>query len=178
MLADYEPGSRVTVLDLGPGCASTVRYFSDFVCHLVFYDILECEHLIHPDEDADYVSAIKHCQRHMALPPNLQIDVLLLWDYLHFLDVKSIEALSIVLQPHVHQQTKAYGFGSLHSDKPMYRRRYGVHSAQELQLHESTDQPLPYAHSQQRLTDAFMCLRITRGTLLQEGHLELLFEAP
>jgi hypothetical protein len=179
VLGRFEPDDELTVLDLGPGCATTLKFFSDYRCRLYFADMLECEELINPPEELgnDYIANLKICQNFLALPQGIEIDVLLMWDFLHYLTVPGMEALSSTLQPHVHKGTLGYGFGSLHNDKVLQARGYGVAATDELVFYETSRANAPRIHSQQRINEYFLCLHISRATLLQEGHLELLFEA-
>jgi hypothetical protein len=117
-------------------------------------------------------------EQQLAVPAGMQFDICLLWDYLHYLDIPTMEALSAVLQPRVHNNTRGYGFGTLHGKKPDDAYQYGIDGLAQLCARPNPDEPQYRAHSQQRVGDHFLALRIARGTLLRAGRLELLFEAP
>ncbi|MEM9622971.1 MAG: hypothetical protein AAF993_15070 [Pseudomonadota bacterium] len=176
-LTGLESEQRLAILDLGPGDAATVSFFSQFNARMFFLDLLDCEEIIDPPEDLSLADAIKICQRHIKLPHDVYFDVVLLWDYLHYLQVPMLEALSATLQSHLMRHARGYGFGALHGDQPLQRIRYGIAGAAAL-VSRPPEPHVPFkAYSQQRLNEHFLCMRIGKATLLQEGRLELLFEA-
>ena len=181
LFAGIESRERIAILDLGAGSAATLNYFTQLqiAAQVTFADVLEVrahfDALAASDEPFDAVEAMDVWRVHLDLEPTLQIDYILLWDYLHYFRPKAIEALSNAIQPHIHKETRGYGFGSLHSDKPIGRGTYAVGGEAEVMITPGMDR-LPFSHSQQVIADSFICLQISRGTLLQEGHLELLLE--
>ena len=178
LFAGYEEGDSVTVLDLGPGNASTVNFLSRFRSKIIFADLLAHPCLQRPDEDMSPADVAEIIHQQLAIPKGTQIDICLMWDYLHYLDIATIEALSRVLQVFFHKSTRGYGFGTLHGKKPDDASQYGIAGPAELCARPNPDEPEYMAHSQQRVGDHFLALRISRGTLLRAGRLELLFEAP
>ena len=182
LFAGYEDGDPLTVLDLGPGNASTVEFLSRFRAKIFFADLLE-----HPafksqdrgpdDEEQDPAFLRAAISEQLALPPNVRVDICLLWDYLHYLDMPTIEVLSSVLRPLFHQNSRGYGFGTLHGKRPADANQYGIAGPTQLIARPMNSEPIFIPHSQQRLGEHFPALRISRGTLLREGRLELLFEA-
>ena len=173
----YADGNRLTVLDLGIGSASTVAFLSRFRARVYFADLLEYPMALKPGAQPNPLGLQQAIARQLALPDGLTIDVVLLWDYLHYLELASIEALSAVLQPRLHNNSRGYGFGALHGKKPSDANRYGIADRNHLLARPTDTEPQYHAHSQQRLSEHFAALRITRGTLLREGRLELLFSA-
>jgi len=178
LFAGYEEGDPVTVLDLGPGNASTINFLSRFRAKIIFADLLAHPSLQHPDEDMSPAEIAEVIHQQLAVPTGMQIDICLMWDYLHYIDIATIEALSGVLQPLFHKSPRGYGFGTLHGKKPDDANQYGIAGPEELCARPNPDEPEYRAHSQQRVGDHFLALRISRGTLLRAGRLELLFEAP
>ena len=181
VFANIDQRKSIQVLDLGGGSAQTVAFFSSLPAksRIIFADTLELVDVrlnTLEDEEVDFSQAVEAWRQHLGLSPADKIDYLLLWDYLHYFKPAAVEALSSALLPHIHQETKGYGFGSLHSDMPMPGGTYALDTEETLLIKQSPE-PLLYSHSQQVIADHFMCMRISRGTLLREGHLELLFEA-
>ncbi len=181
LFADIDERQHIQVLDLGAGSNATLSFFGQLgtATKITFADTLDlCDELAPLTDQApfDFIHAVQTWQRHLGLQPQDQIDYLLMWDYLHYFEPGIIEALSTALQPHVHRESRGYGFGSLHSGKPI---RGGVYAIRDENSVAVTPEPmtLPHAHSQQVIADNFICMHITSGTLLREGHLELLFEA-
>ena len=178
LFAGYEEDDRLTVLDLGPSNAATVNFLSRFKARIFFADLLDNPALnsILADPDPPPMEEIIAAQ--ISLPEDVQIDICLLWDHLHYFDLTIIEALSTVLQPHFHKTTRGYGFGTLHASKPDDANQYGIADIDSLVALPIESEPPFMAHSQQRIGEHFAALRISRATLLREGRLELLFEAP
>ena len=176
LFAGYDEGDPLTVLDLGPGNASTVDFLSHFRAKIFFADLLEHPVFKLPKDEQDPPILAAAIREQLALPEGVQIDICLLWDYLHYLDMPTIEILSSVLRPLFHQNSRGYGFGTLHGKKPTDTNQYGIAGPTELSALPSSSEPTFIAHSQQRLGEHFMALRISRGTLLRAGRLELLFE--
>jgi hypothetical protein len=176
LLAGYEEGDPLTVLDLGPGNGSTVEYLSRFRAKVFFADLLEHPVFKSSEDEPDPASLSAAINDQLALPPNLQIDICLLWDYLHYLDMPTIKILSSILRPKFHHNSRGYGFGTLHGKKPTDANQYGIAGPTQLSALPMSSEPVFIPHSQQRLSEHFVALHISRGTLLREGRLELLFE--
>jgi len=174
----FEEGEAITVLDLGPGSASTVNFLSRYRAKIIFADLIDNPALRNPPEGTEMAALAALISEQLNVPSGMHIDIVLLWDYLHYLDVHVIEAFSSVLQPLIRPSTRGYGFGALHSREPMRGNRYGISGPGELTAQPLEDEPPFNPHSQQRLGEYLPVLRISRGTLLLEGRLELLFEAP
>ncbi|NKC00600.1 MAG: hypothetical protein GKR90_19200 [Pseudomonadales bacterium] len=181
LFAGLNDRAHISVLDLGAGSAATLSFFGQLEtpAKITFADALDLTGQLRPatdDEPFDFSQTVQIWQSHLALQSGDQIDYLLMWDYLHYFEPSVIEALSSALQPYVHRESRGYGFGSLHSDKPIRGGVYAIGDEESVAI-TPDPAPLPFAHSQQVIADNFVCMQITRGTLLQEGHLELLFEA-
>lgn len=163
------------MLDLGVGSASTVAFLSQFRARIFFADLLEHPTALQPGETPNTLGLQQAIARQLALPDGIMLDVCLLWDYLHYVELATLEALSAVLQPRLHRDSRGYGFGALHGHRPQDANRYGIADRENLIAHPQPEEPRYYAHSQQRLNEHFPAMHIRRGTLLREGRLELLF---
>ena len=177
LLRGYEPGDRITVLDLGPGNASTVDFLARYKSKVYFADLTDNPAIAANEMDTSLETLAGFIQRQLAVPSGTQIDICLFWDYLHFIDLKTIDALSQVLQPLLHSNSRAYGFGALHGGRPEDVSLYGIADTDTLTSTTVTSQPKYIPHSQQKLSEHLLSLKISRGTLLREGRLELLFES-
>ena len=177
LLRGFEPGDRITVLDLGPGNASTVEFLTRFKSKVYFADLIDNPAIAASDMDTSHETLVGYIHRQLSVPADVQIDICLFWDYLHFIDMKAIDALSQVLQPLLHSNTRGYGFGALHGGRPEDVSLYGIADVDTLVSTTVPSQPQYIAHSQQKLSEHLLSFKITRGTLLREGRLELLFES-
>lgn len=174
---------QFTVVDLGAGHGDTVN------CFQTLGETLESRVRVHfcdagalyeqtrqLEEAPEHATWLHLWQQQLALPATEQIDVLLLWDFLHYFSTEAIDALSTTLQPHIGTDTRGYGFGTLRPGHHLPRRRYGLQSTTAVSSRPVNSGDLPHAHSQKGLAEAFVTMHIARSTLLHEGHLELLFE--
>jgi len=161
---------------LGPGNAETLQFLSRFRARICFADLLDNPILCNPPEELDATELAATLTRQLAVPAETRINVCLLWDYLHYLDLPLVEILSSVLQPLLAKGARGYGFGTLHGKPPGDANHYGIVNAETLVPHPIDQQHRYFAHSQQSLSEHFPVLQIARGTLLREGRLELFFE--
>ncbi len=176
-LAAIEGEKRITVLDLGPGDASTVNFLAQYNARIHFLDLLDCPEVVHPPDELTLASAIKISQRNISLPRDVRFDVILFWDYLHYLQLPMLEAMSATLQSHLLKSTRGYAFGALHSDQQLDHSPFGIAGMDKLVPRPAQGQSGIKAYPQQRLSEHFLCMRIAKATLLREGRLELLMEA-
>jgi hypothetical protein len=180
LFARYEPGEAITVLDLGPGTAYTTEFLKQFKSRIHFLDLLDAPADWRPvslqEDQSEKIDRVALWRDILALPENTQVDVCLFWDYLHFLDLEDLDAFGTALQPHVARHATGYGFGSLYSEK-LESHVYSLKDESTISV-AAADYPTPkFCHSQQVLSERLHCFKIGRGTLLQAGRLELLFEA-
>ena len=176
VFAGYDEGDRITVLDLGPGNADTIRYLSQFRARVYFADLLDHPHLSQLPEDCDDQQIAAWFEEQLAMPQDALLDVCLLWDYLHYFNLHTLEILSSVLQRQLAKGARGYGFGTLQGKPPGDTNEYGIIDSKTLTTHPVSQAHHYFAHSQQRLSEHFPALHIVRGTLLREGRLELLMQ--
>ena len=170
-------GDKLNVLDLSIGTGPTVDFFVNLEVptRLIFADCQSLAEALTRQPDAepqDFLEILDAVRNHFCLPQNFSIDLLLIWDCLHFFDLKGVEAISTLLQPCIHADTLGYGFGSLHNDAKMTGAQYALTADVEV-LITPQESKLRHPHSQQAMAEYFLCMKIGRGTLLQEGLLEL-----
>lgn len=177
VFAPWEPPACLRVLDLGGGEASTLDFLSQYDLEIFFADLLSDPPGWQPEEELSEQQIRERLLNELGLQAGGQFDVILFWDYLHYLDTSALEALSSVLYPHVHTQTRAYALGAMRSTSQIEKYRYAIADAQSLTVRPTTNTAHYYAHSQQSLTDYFTALSISRATLLRNGRLELMFTA-
>lgn len=176
VFAGFEAGDPITVLDLGPGNADTLGFLSRYRARVFFADLLENPILRSPPEDIEAAELTDILAQQLAVPVGTRLNVCLLWDYLHYLDLQQIELLSSIIRPLLAKGARGYGFGTLHGKPPNDANQYGIADIETLAAHPAASDYRYLAHSQQRLSEHFSALQIARGTLLREGRLELLLE--
>lgn len=185
LLERFDPEQPLTVLDVGDGVGETVEFFSRFRCRLYFTGMLGAPDLAAaPDEDVeDYFEEVFTglCD----FPADTRFDVCLMWDFLNYLPVPALRAFSRVLSPFLHRQSHGHGFGAFKATAPAMSRgssdvalQYGVYDVDKLVVRPRLHGASPgYSHSRSVLANSFDCFEIVRGTLLQEGTMELLLQA-
>jgi len=175
VFSGLEPGDSITLLDLGPGNSDTLKFLTQFRTRVYFADLMAHPALHAPPEDATPDELKQILEEQLDLPDTVALDVCLLWNYLNCLSTDLLEALSDVLAPRLSPTARAYGFGTLYGQTAV-SSRYGIVNLDQLSA-RPMHLALPFIpHSQQRLNEHFPVFNSTRGTLLQQGQLELLFE--
>lgn len=180
-----DPSLPVSVLDVGGGVAETVAFFSEYRCRLQFADLFDAPALRAPpgdDVDAHYDEVFETL---CAFPEQTRFDICLFWDFLNYLPVPALRAFSRALRPFLHRGTVGHGFGAFKATAPAASWAapslglvYGIQDRDRLTVRpRSGGANAAYPHSRTVLADAFGCFEIVRGTLLQEGAMELLLQA-
>lgn len=114
-------------------------------------------------------------QELLALPAGTQLDVVLLWDFPHYLDEKQLRAFSRALWPWLHADTRAYVFGVHSAATPVLNREYGIFDAQTISVRPRSGDALPCSpHPQSFLNEWLTCLSVSKGILLPDGKVESL----
>lgn len=178
VFAGFQAGERITVLDLGPGSAQTTSFLSNYRARIYYADLGGSDSLTYPVDELNDDAIDALVASHLGIPSGEQIDICLLWDYLHGLQLPILRGLSRCLTHHLHPRSTGYGFGALHNDTPQDLHRYGIQQLDSLIGQPSEPMKQYFGYTQQRLAEYFGCLKITRGTLLKEGRLELMFTVP
>jgi hypothetical protein len=176
LFAGFDELDQITVLDLGAGNADTVDFLARYRVKIFFSDLLNHRVLAKLQAQTDIADLDDLIRQQLDIPANTTIDICLLWDGLHYLDLATMEALSRVMDPLLHDDSRGYGFGTLHGRVPPDSNRYGIAGTNSLIARTADQTPKYIPHSQQYLTNHFNALQISRATLLREGRLELLFE--
>ena len=174
----FEPWESCTglrVLDFGGGAQATLEFLARYQPRVYFADLLAEPDPAICDPHADEYTLSEGLQSALALPRGLQFDVILFWDFMHYLPPNALQALSAVLYPHVHVRTRGYGFGALRSASLMHRQLFSIVDDHTLRVEAHHNDAPFYGHTQQLLNERFGALNPVRATLLKEGRLELLF---
>lgn len=176
-----------TVLDVGPGVGETVEFFARYRCRLHFADLFDAPELEdRPEEEAEaHFEAV--FEKLLAFPVTTRFDVCLLWDFLNYLPVPALRAFSTVLSPYLHRHSVGHGFGAFKATAPGMSwaapeagLAYGIRDVDSLVVRPRSSAGgavAAYPHSRTVLAESFRCFEVVRGTLLQEGAMELLFKA-
>ncbi|MGS2723380.1 hypothetical protein ACVBEJ_06510 [Porticoccus sp. GXU_MW_L64] len=172
-----EPEQPLSVLDVGPGVAATLDFFSAYRCRLQFADLFDLLPLPVVDEglteDQKQQQLQQYFTRALALPEGRCFDLLLFWDLFNYLDNSALAALSQALQPHVHSGTRGHGFVQRDRQKTPSDYRYGVASESSFTLQPGSRQGLQrHCHAQAVVERQLQAFTIQRGVLMLDGRLE------
>ncbi len=171
-----DESDHLTVFDIGPATPETVSFFSQFKCRLIFADLFSepLPQKADDEEESDEAFQARFTAL-LNLPAGTQLDICLFWDFLNYLERDSLAAFSAALQPYIHKDTRAHGFGVINSRTTLDNCQYGIQSSDTLSSRPRAEQQLPYyPHPQQELNQALECFNISKGVLMTDGRLEIL----
>ena len=119
---------RLKVLEIGPALPETVDFFSQFKCRLHFVDLFN-EPFLREEQASLSEKELRHrFESMLKFSEGTQLDILLLWDFLSFLDDAALRAFNSALRPWIHPASLAHGFvppACGHSDCPVVIRPAG-----------------------------------------------------
>ena len=187
VLERIDESRPLTVLDVGGGTAETIEFFSRYRCRLHFADLFDTAELGAVPEDEDPVAWYTAVfSRLLDFPADTRFDLCLLWDFLNYLPVPALTGFSRALRPYLRADTVGHGFGAFKATAPgsswtapEHGFAYGIVDADTLSVRprpEGSRAPT-HPHSRKVVAEALECFDIARGTLLQDGAMELLLEA-
>src|SRR5210317_2332042 len=93
---------RLTVLEIGPALTETVDFFSQFKCRLHFVDLFH-EPFVREQQTRMSEKELRHAfEEQFRFPADTRIDILLLWDFLCYLEDPGLRAFNSALRPWLH----------------------------------------------------------------------------
>ncbi len=178
LFRDIDPTRRLKVLELGRAQPETVDFFSRFKCRLQFADLYSASSLLQEQVERTEAELAVGFRETMDLPKGASFDLILLWDILQFLTGPAIRALCGVLEPHLHANTRAHGFGVHSILTASERAEYAIISSSEFKLKPSRYPDLEYRpHPQADLSGKLKVFKIERAMLMANGTVEMLLGA-
>ena len=168
---------RLTVLEIGPALPETVDFFSQFKCRLHFSDLFN-EPFLREEQAKLSEKELRHCfEEQFRFPEGTRLDVILLWDFLSFLDDPALRAFNSAIRPWIHSGTRAHGFGVHHLAIKLENIQYGIVDRDSLSVRQRLSAQMPYhPHSQIEMHEMLTCFDFERGLLLSNGKLEMLLK--
>ena len=178
LFRSLDTGRRLTILDVGAALPETVEFFSRFKCRIHFIDLFS-EPLIRELQQVSNPKELhQQFEKLLQLPAGTQLDICLLWDLLCYLDDPALRAFNNVLQPYMHNETRAHGFGVHHLAIRLENKQYGILDENSLSVRlRDSKQLTTHPHSQIEMHEMLTCFDFERGLLLPDGKLELLLKA-
>ncbi len=174
-LFDQLGNDCLTVLEIGRALPETVRFFSSMRCRIHVADMFAELRDGKLNDSVPGKPLERQFQELLALPAGTQLDVVLLWDFPHYLDEKQLRAFSRALWPWLHADTRAYVFGVHSAATPVLNREYGILDSQTISIRPRSGDALPCSpHPQSFLNEWLTCLSVSKGILLPDGKVESL----
>lgn len=168
---------RLTVLEIGPALPETVEFFSQFKCRLNFVDLFN-EPFVRDQQGQLSQAELKQAFDGMfRFPAETRFDIVLLWDFLCYLDDPSLKAFNAALKPWIQPSTRAHGFGAHHMAIRLENLQFGVAETNSFTVRKRFSEEMPHhPHSQIEMHEMLTCFEFERGLLLENGKLEMLLK--
>lgn len=178
LFRNIDPEQRLTVLEIGPALPETVEFFSAYRCRLHFVDLYQ--DLFKPGQSVERSDQElrEFFTEQFDFPGGTRLDICLFWDFLTFLDDRSLRAFNDALKPFVHAGTHAHGFGVHHLAVRLEHMQYAIVDQDTVRVRKSPSVEVAYhPHSQIEMADMLNCFAFERGLLLPNGKLEMLLKS-
>lgn len=181
LLENVSPEARLKVLNIGPALPETIDFFANYRCRLHIADLLpELPTPVEADSeeghDANTLQPV--LTEVLALPDDTEFDIVFFWDALHFMSREAISALTAVLRPHLHRQSKAHCFAVHGMETPPAQIYHGIHDISHLSVRTRTAIPPNYNPLPQgQLVSLLKYFALDRSVLMRDRRIELLLKA-
>ena len=168
---------RLTVLEIGPALPETVDFFSQYKCRLHFVDLFN-EPFVRDQQGQLSEKELRHAFEGMfRFPADTRFDLILLWDFLCYLDDPALKAFNSAIRPWIKNTTKGHGFGAHHLAIRLENLQFGIRNAETLSIRKRLTEEIPHhPHSQIEMHEMLTCFDFERGLLLPTGKLEMLLK--
>ena len=180
LFENVDPGSLLTVLNLGPALPESVAFFSDYRCRLHIADLFpELPFSAAPDDESDVREILgQRLDQALCLPADSRFDMVFFWDVLNFMSAEAITVLTEKLKPHLHARTRAHCFAVHSSQTPVAMESYGIADHQHLSVRSRSQVPPDYQpHPQGELLTLLRYFAVDSSVLMRDRRIELLLKA-
>lgn len=182
LFENVDPGSLLTVLNLGPALPESVAFFSDFRCRLHIADLFpELPFSTGPDDSSETEAREildRRLDQALCLPPETRFDMIFFWDVLNFMSAEAITVLREKLKPHLHARSRAHCFAVHGSQTPAAMESYGIADHQHLSVRHRGQVPPDYQpHPQGELVSLLRYFAVDSSVLMRDRRIELLLKA-
>ena len=168
----------LNVLDVGPAFPETIRFFSQFRCHLHFADLFSDPLVLRGSSHLSGPDLQQALRDSLAIRPGTRFDLVLLWDFPNYVDDAALRAFDAVLRTCLHPRASGHGFACRTPDTRIRNQWYGIEEPHLFSIREPREPQLRfYPHSQAILINLLTCFDIDRGMLLPDGRLEVALRA-
>ena len=169
LLQGFQHDEPLRVLDMGSAHPDTVEFFSDYRCRLIFADYQGESTDDEPGED---------WHQRLTRGSDICFDVCLFWDALNYMSTQTLVQFNSALAPLIHKDTLAHAFAVRPPAPTLTAQRYGISAIDTLSV-TATDalETVPHTHTSGELAEVLDEFETLRGTLRQDGRIELLLRA-
>ena len=168
----------MSVLEIGPALPGTMQFFSQFKCRLHFAGMYTDPILQMQSDDVTDAELMQHFKHSLGFIGDERFDLCLFWDFLSYLDDRTLKAFNAVIQPHLHKTTRAHAFTVRTLDTSFSNQQYGIEQAHMFSITPRTGQQArTFPHTQATLLNLLSSFDIDQGMLLPDGRLEVLMTA-
>ena len=173
-----DPHRRLSVLEIGPALPETISYFSQFKCRLHFAAMYSDPVLQMQMEETTEAELADHMKKSFGFPKGTRFDICLFWDFLNYLDDRTLRAFNTAISPYLHKSTRAHAFTVRTLDTSFANQQYGIDEAHMFSIRPRLEkQQRTYPHTQAILVNLLSSFDIDQGMLLPDGRLEVLMTA-
>lgn len=173
-----DPHRRLSVLEIGPALPETIDYFSQFKCRLHFAAMFSDPVLQMQMEDSTEAELADHIKQSFGFPKGTRFDLCLFWDFLNYLDDRTLRAFNTAISPYLHKTTRAHAFTVRTLDTSFANQQYGIEEAHMFSVRpRSEKQQRTFPHTQAIMVNLLSSFDIDQGMLLPDGRLEVLMTA-
>jgi hypothetical protein len=174
----FDPGTRLSVLEIGPALPETISFFSQFKCRLHFAAMYTDPVLEMQKEDFTEAELTNHIEESFGFPKGTRFDLCMFWDFLNYLEDKTLRAFNTAISPYLHKTTRAHAFTVRTLNTSFANQQYGIDQAHMFSIRSRTgNQARTFPHTQATLLNMLSSFDIDQGMLLPDGRLEILMTA-
>lgn len=175
LFRNINPEQRLRVLEIGRAQPETVDFFSAYKCRLSFADLYSNVDLLKGQANRTEAELAAGFRKAFSIPRGEKFDLCLLWDVMQYLSGRAIRALCGALEPHLHKETRAHGFGVHSILTPCERAEYSIAGLDEFTMKKGTLPDFQYLpHPQAELSELLTVFKIERAILMGDGTVEML----
>jgi len=173
-----DPDRRLSVLEIGPALPETIDFFSQFKCRLHFAAMYSDPVLQMQAGEFSEAELVDHLKQSFGFKKGTRFDLCLFWDFLNYLDDKTLRALNTVIQPYLHKTTRAHAFTVRTLDTSFSNQQYGIEEAHMFSIRPRKEtQARKFPKTQAILVNLLSSFDIDQGMLLPDGRIEVLMTA-
>ncbi|MEN8212939.1 MAG: hypothetical protein ABFR19_01130 [Pseudomonadota bacterium] len=175
LMQEFSDEQKYRILDLGRARGGTVTYFSRFRCKLfvadVIPDILSYQESLPEDEPPELM-----LQEMIGLDDLSELDLVLCWDILNYLDAPMIETFSTSLRQLMRNGGHLHAFINTRSEMPAFPGSYQILDAGQMDVeHQAGNRISAPRFAQRNLREMMREFEIKHSRLLQSGMQEYSF---